>query len=85
MPPEATPAPSAADFNQAFSASASPGIRRVWELAEPGLPAEIEPFSFVSAGLLRHDALLADLQDEARQQLPLAGLKDRVVVIATAP
>ena len=31
------------------------------------------------------DALLADLQDEARQQLPLAGLKDRVVVIATAP
>jgi hypothetical protein len=61
MPPEATPAPSAADFNQAFSASASPGIRRVWDLAEPGLPAE------------------------ARQQLPLAGLKDRVVVIATAP
>ena len=31
------------------------------------------------------DALLADLQDEARQQLPLAGLQDRVVVIATAP
>jgi hypothetical protein len=54
MPPEVTPAPSAADFDQAFSASASPGIRRVWELAEPGLPAEVEPFSFVSAGLLRH-------------------------------
>jgi len=54
MPPEATPAPSAADFDQAFSASASPGIRRVWELAEPGLPADVEPFSFVSAGLLRH-------------------------------
>jgi hypothetical protein len=31
MPPEATPAPSAADFDQAFSVSASPGIRRVWE------------------------------------------------------
>jgi ubiquinone/menaquinone biosynthesis C-methylase UbiE len=54
MPPEATPAPTAADFNQAFSASASSGIRRVWELAQPGLPAEVEPFSFVSAGLLRH-------------------------------
>jgi ubiquinone/menaquinone biosynthesis C-methylase UbiE len=55
MPPEAsTSAPSAAEFDQAFSASASPGIRRVWELAEPGLPAQVEPFSFVSAGLLRH-------------------------------
>ena len=54
MPPEATPAPSAADFNQAFSASASPGIRRVWELAEPGLSEEVEPFSFISASLLRH-------------------------------
>jgi ubiquinone/menaquinone biosynthesis C-methylase UbiE len=31
------------------------------------------------------DALLADLQDEARQRLPLAGLQDRVVVVATAP
>jgi len=70
MSPKATPAPSAADFDQAFSASASPGIRRVWELAEPGLPAEVEPFSFVSAGLLRHvlqatglgsDQTLADL------------------------
>jgi SAM-dependent methyltransferase len=30
------------------------------------------------------DALLADLQDEARQRLPLAGLHDRVTVIATA-
>ena len=55
MPPEAsTSPPSAAEFDKAFSASASPGIRRVWELAEPGLPAQVEPFSFVSAGLLRH-------------------------------
>jgi len=30
------------------------------------------------------DTLLAGLQDEARQRLPLAGLQDRVVVIATA-
>jgi ubiquinone/menaquinone biosynthesis C-methylase UbiE len=62
MPPDAgTSAPSAADFDQAFSASASPGIRRVWELAEPDLPAQIEPFSFVSAGLLRHVLHAADL------------------------
>src|SRR5438094_10589160 len=47
--PASTP-PSAADFDQAFSASVSPGIRRVWERAEPGLPAEVEPFSFVSPG-----------------------------------
>jgi hypothetical protein len=31
------------------------------------------------------DALLADLQDEARQRLPLADRQDRVVVVATAP
>jgi ubiquinone/menaquinone biosynthesis C-methylase UbiE len=62
MPLEASAsAPSAADFDQAFSASASPGIRRVWELAEPGLPTELEPFSFVSAGLLRHVLQAADL------------------------
>jgi len=58
--PASTP-PSAADFDQAFSASVSPGIRRVWERAEPGLPAEVEPFSFVSAGLLRHVLRAADL------------------------
>ena len=52
-----TPGPTAAEFDAAFSAAAaSPGIRRVWELAEPDLPAQIEPFSFVSAGLLRHVA-----------------------------
>ena len=62
MPPEARPpAPSAVEFDQAFSTSASPGIRRVWELAEPGLPAEVEPFSFVSPGLLRHVLQAADL------------------------
>jgi SAM-dependent methyltransferase len=62
MPPEARPpAPSAAGFDQAFSTSASLGIRRVWELAEPGLPAEVEPFSFVSPGLLRHVLRAADL------------------------
>ena len=63
MPPEAsTSAPSAADFDAAFSTSASPGIRRVWERAEPGLSAEVEPFSFVSAGLLRHVLQAADLR-----------------------
>ena len=49
-----TPVPTAADFDEVFSASGSPGIRRVWELAEPDLPHQIEPFSFVSADLLRH-------------------------------
>lgn len=39
-----TPAPAAADFDEAFSAAASPGIRRVWELAAPDLPPQIEPF-----------------------------------------
>jgi ubiquinone/menaquinone biosynthesis C-methylase UbiE len=56
-PAAGTPAPTAADFDEAFSAAAaSPGIRRVWELAAPDLPPQIEPFSFVSAGLLRHMA-----------------------------
>ena len=50
-------APTAVDFDQAFSAAAaSAGIRRVWELAAPDLPPEVEPFSFVSADLLRHVA-----------------------------
>ncbi len=49
-----TPAPTAADFDEAFSAAAaSPGIRRVWELAAPDLPPQVEPFSFVSVGILR--------------------------------
>jgi ubiquinone/menaquinone biosynthesis C-methylase UbiE len=50
-------APTAADFDQAFSAAtASPGLRRVWEVAAPDLPPKVEPFSFVSASLLRHVA-----------------------------
>jgi ubiquinone/menaquinone biosynthesis C-methylase UbiE len=56
------PAPTAADFDQAFTAAAaSPGIRRVWELAEPGLPPQIEPTSFVTLGLLHHVAQALDL------------------------
>ena len=56
------PAPTAADFDQAFAAAAaSPGIRRVWELAQPGLPPQIEPTSFLTLGLLRHVAQALDL------------------------
>jgi SAM-dependent methyltransferase len=53
MPPARDDPPAAADFDKAFSVP-SPGIRRVWELAEPDLPPQIEPFSFISPGLLRH-------------------------------
>jgi len=61
-PPADPAAPTAADFDRAFSAAAaSPGVRRVWELAAPELPPQIEPFSFVSAGLLRHVAQALDL------------------------
>ena len=61
-PAASAPAPTAADFDEAFSAAAvSPGIRRVWQLAEPDLPPEIEPFSFVSIGLLRHVAQALEL------------------------
>lgn len=62
-PTAASPAaPTAAGFDQAFSAAAtSPGIRRTWQLAEPDLPPEIEPFSFVSVGLLRHVLPALDL------------------------
>ena len=57
-----TPAPTAADFDEVFSAAAaSPGIRRVWELAAPDLPPQVEPFSFVSVGLLRQVAQALDL------------------------
>lgn len=57
-----TPAPTAADFDRVFSATAtSPGVRRVRELAQPELPPQIEPFSFVSAGLLRYVAQALDL------------------------
>jgi ubiquinone/menaquinone biosynthesis C-methylase UbiE len=54
---EAMSAPSATDFDQDFSAvGTSAGLRRVWELAAPDLPPEVQPFSFVSAALLRHVA-----------------------------
>jgi SAM-dependent methyltransferase len=48
-------------FDEGFAAmAASSGIRRVWELVDPDLPAEVEPFSFVSVALLGHvaDALV---------------------------
>jgi ubiquinone/menaquinone biosynthesis C-methylase UbiE len=49
--------PTAAEFDENFSmVGASAGLRRVWELAAPDLPPEVEPFSFVSAALLRHVA-----------------------------
>jgi hypothetical protein len=52
-----SPWPSAADFNAGFEAAArSPGLRQVWRAAEPDLPVEVEPFSFVSVGLLGHVA-----------------------------
>ena len=44
-----------------FRRQPSPGIRRVWQSAEPDLPSQIEPFSFVSVGLLRHVAQALDL------------------------
>jgi ubiquinone/menaquinone biosynthesis C-methylase UbiE len=63
LPVAAGPAArTAADFDQAFSAAAaSAGVRRVWELAAPELPPRIEPFSFVSAGLLHHVVQALDL------------------------
>ena len=61
-PPADMSAPTVADFDQAFSAAAaSAGIRRVWQLAAPDLPPEVEPHSFVSADLLRHVARALDL------------------------
>lgn len=63
LPPAAiTGAPAAADFDQAFSAAtASPGIWRVWQLAAPDLPSEIEPFSFISVGLVSQVARALEL------------------------
>jgi SAM-dependent methyltransferase len=63
-PPPAghTPAPTADGFDRAFcAAAASPAFRRVWQQAEPDLPPQIEPFSFISASLLRHLAQALDL------------------------
>lgn len=62
FPAVRTPAPTAADFDEVFSAAAaSPGIRRVWELAAPDLPPQVEPFSFASVGLLWQVAQALDL------------------------
>ena len=45
--------PAASDFDEGFAAAeVSSGLRRVWRTAEPDLPPEIEPFSFVSRDLL---------------------------------
>jgi ubiquinone/menaquinone biosynthesis C-methylase UbiE len=49
--------PGASDFDEGFTAAQmSSGLRRVWRAAEPDLPPEIEPFSFVSIDLLDHVA-----------------------------
>ena len=49
--------PTATGFDTEFATVAgSPGVRRVWQQASPDLPAEIEPYSFVSIALLRHVA-----------------------------
>ena len=54
---QAASLPTAAGFDEGFAAIAvSSRIRRVWETADPDLPPEIEPFSFVSVALLGHVA-----------------------------
>ena len=54
---QAAALPTPAGFDEGFTAiAASPGMRRVWELVDPDLPPEIEPFSFVSVDLLGHVA-----------------------------
>lgn len=51
-PAEPAP-PTPSDFDQGFAASAaSDGLRRVRHAAEPDLPLDIEPFSFLSVELL---------------------------------
>ena len=63
-------APTAADFDQAFpAAAASAGIRRVWGLAAPDLPPQVEPFSFVSADLLRHVAQACTFRRDRRSSI----------------
>jgi ubiquinone/menaquinone biosynthesis C-methylase UbiE len=48
-----TSGPTAARYDEGFADNArSQGMRRVWEVVDPDLPAEVEPFSFVSADLL---------------------------------
>jgi SAM-dependent methyltransferase len=42
----------AAGFDEGYRRGRSPGLRRLWEQLDPRLPAEVEPFSFVSVDLL---------------------------------
>jgi len=66
--PGSSPGPAASEFDAAFTATAaSAGIRQVWELADPSLPRQIEPFSFLSAALLRQ--VTGDLALAAGQTL----------------
>ena len=52
---QAASLPTPAGFDEGFAAiAASPGMRRVWELVDPDLPPDIEPYSFVSVDLLGH-------------------------------
>lgn len=54
-PAEVPSGPTDADFDRCFTGAAvSAGLRRVWQLAAPDLPARIEPFSFVSLAFLGH-------------------------------
>jgi SAM-dependent methyltransferase len=49
--------PTAAEFDGEFATvGGSPGLGRVWQQSSPGLPPEIEPYSFVSVALLGHVA-----------------------------
>ncbi len=67
--PSATPEPpltAADEFDALFhSESRSGGFSRVSRIVDPTLPPEIEPFSFLSADLLRHiaDALMLEEGD----------------------
>jgi ubiquinone/menaquinone biosynthesis C-methylase UbiE len=55
QPPAEPASPTPSDFDEGFAASAaSDGLRRVWQAAEPELPVDIEPFSFLSVELLDH-------------------------------
>jgi ubiquinone/menaquinone biosynthesis C-methylase UbiE len=54
--------PTSAEFDEGFTAAAeSAGLRQVWQVADPELPVEIEPFSFLSAALLDHVLQAVDI------------------------
>jgi ubiquinone/menaquinone biosynthesis C-methylase UbiE len=49
------PGPTAAGFDEGFvGVAASAQLRQVWRLVDPDLPAQVEPYSFVSVALLGH-------------------------------